>query len=63
MVFIRPTILRDGRDAAPITQRKLNLLRLEELRRNGDEPSRIDQAFEQLGYDSTVIAPEPEAEK
>ena len=33
MVFIRPTILRDGEDAVPVTQQKLELMRLEEMRK------------------------------
>ena len=50
MVFIRPTIIRNGDDAAPLTQRKLDLIRREEQRRIGDATSRLDQALRDMGY-------------
>jgi len=50
MVFIRPTILRSGEDAAPLTQQKLSQIRREERRRIGDGQSRIDQTLRDMGY-------------
>lgn len=50
MVFIRATIIRSGDDAAPLTQQKLEIIRREERRRIGDEPSRIDRALRDMGY-------------
>ncbi len=49
MVFIRVTILRDGDDATPVTQRKLDLIRREEALRNGEASSLIDEALRDLG--------------
>ena len=49
MVFIRATILRDGDDAAPLTQQKLDLIRREERLKNGENSSLIDEALRDLG--------------
>lgn len=49
MVFIRVTILRDGDDAVPLTQQKLDLIRREEIRKNGDGSLLIDEALRDLG--------------
>lgn len=48
MVFIRATIIRSNEDAAPLTQRKMDLIRKEEFRKNGNEKSLLDQALQQL---------------
>jgi len=53
MVFIRPTILRNSEDAAPVTQRKIDLIRQQEYRKTGTSRSRIDEALDQIGYEDT----------
>lgn len=50
MVFIRPTILRDGQAAVPVTQQKLNLIRMEEFRKTGRNSLAIDNALENTIY-------------
>ncbi|NNC38110.1 MAG: type II secretion system protein GspD [Acidimicrobiales bacterium] len=57
MVFIRPTILRSAQDAAPVTQQKLDLVRMEEYRRNGEGPLAIDNALENTLYNGTNTVP------
>lgn len=42
MVFIRPTIIRNGEDARPLTQDRLNQMRLEDIRQSGRETSKLD---------------------
>jgi general secretion pathway protein D len=63
MVFIRPTILRDGQDAVPVTQQKLNLMRLEEMRKRESEKAyQIDEALGTLydeERDKSVTTPMP----
>ena len=51
MVFIRATILRDGDDAVPLTQRKLDLIRRAEILKNGENSSLIDDALRDLGIE------------
>jgi len=55
MVFIRPTILRNSEDAAPVTQRKIDLIRQQEYRKTGTSRSRIDQALDQIGYQAPLV--------
>lgn len=43
MVFLRPTIIRDGQDARPLTQERLNYIRNEDLQQTGRETSKFDQ--------------------
>jgi len=60
MVFIRPTILRDGQSANPVTQQKLDLIRMEEFRKTGRTNLAIDNAIENTIYNpekSTTVAP------
>lgn len=62
MVFIRPTILRDGRSANPVTQQKLDLIRMEEFRKTGRNSLAIDNAIENTIYNpnkSTTLTPMP----
>ncbi len=42
MVFLRPTIIRNASDARPLTQDRLNRMRLEDMRQSGREFSKID---------------------
>ncbi|MEP1230590.1 MAG: secretin N-terminal domain-containing protein [Litorimonas sp.] len=46
MVFIRPTIIRNGADARPVTQERLQYLRDEDLRQSGRSSSKIDDLIE-----------------
>lgn len=48
MVFIRPTIIRNGDDVAPLTRRKLDIMRAEEARQSGSEASRLDAVLRQM---------------
>ena len=48
MVFIRPTIIRNGDDAAPVTQQKINYIRQEDIRKNGNADTLIDRALRQM---------------
>lgn len=48
MVFIRPTIIRNGRDAAPITQSKLNYIRAEERAKHSGAPSKLDTVLREI---------------
>jgi general secretion pathway protein D len=48
MVFIRPSILRSSEDAAPVTAHKLNLMRRQDMLKNGEGSTRIDDALDQL---------------
>jgi len=60
MVFIRPTILRDGQSANPVTQQKLDLIRMEEFRKTGRNNLAIDNAIENTIYNpnkSTTVTP------
>ena len=43
MVFLRPTIIRDGRTARPLTQQRLNQIRAIDRLQSGREVSKIDQ--------------------
>ncbi len=45
MVFIRPTIIRNGDDARPVTQQKLDVIRRLEQQRSPGEPSQLDEAI------------------
>ncbi len=47
MVFLRPTIIRNGADARPLTQERLRYLRDEDLRQTGRSFSKIDPFIEQ----------------
>lgn len=42
MVFLRPTIIRDAADARPLTQRRLDLMRVEDRLQSGRDYSKID---------------------
>lgn len=42
MVFIRPTIIRNADDARPLTQDRLNRMRLEDMRQSGRATSKVD---------------------
>ena len=56
MVFIRPTIIRDGAAARPLTQRKLDIIRAEEYQKNPERPSRINQMLDRMQFE-TPVAP------
>ncbi len=43
MVFLRPTIIRSQADAEPLTQRRLDQMRREDLLQSGREQSKIDE--------------------
>ena len=43
MVFLRPTIIRDERDARELTQDRLNRIRIEDMQQSGREVSKIDE--------------------
>lgn len=43
MVFLRPTIIRDGQDARPLTEERLNYIRNEDLQQTGRDVSKFDQ--------------------
>jgi len=42
MVFLRPTIIRNASDARPLTEDRLNRIRLEDIRQSGRTTSKID---------------------
>ncbi|WP_298914256.1 type II secretion system secretin GspD [uncultured Algimonas sp.] len=42
MVFLRPTIIRNADDARPLTERRLNRMRLEDMQQSGRDVSKID---------------------
>jgi len=42
MVFLRPTIIRNGQDASAITQERLNQIRATDIAQSGRERSKID---------------------
>ncbi len=42
MVFLRPTIIRNGADARPLTQQRLNYMREQDKLQSGRETSKID---------------------
>lgn len=42
MVFLRPTIIRDAADARPLTQRRLDLMRIEDRLQSGRGFSKLD---------------------
>lgn len=42
MVFLRPTIIRNAEDARPLTQRRLERMRLEDMNQSGRITSKID---------------------
>jgi len=42
MVFLRPTIIRSAADARPLTQERLNQIRLEDLNQSGRGVSKLD---------------------
>ena len=46
MVFLRPTIIRTAEDARPLTQDRLNQMRLEDMRQSGRDVSKIDTAID-----------------
>ncbi|PHR61338.1 MAG: type II secretion system protein GspD [Robiginitomaculum sp.] len=46
MVFIRPTIIRNGQDAIPITQQKLDIMRQEEFKKSGT--TRLDDTLTRM---------------
>jgi len=48
MVFIRPTIIRNGADAKPLTQERLQYLRDEDLRQTGRSASKIDPLINEI---------------
>jgi len=43
MVFLRPTIIRNGDDARPLTEERLNYMRQQDLEQSGREVSKFDQ--------------------
>lgn len=46
MVFLRPTIIRNSRDAQPLTQRRLNQIRREDMMQSGRTTSKLDQILD-----------------
>ena len=42
MVFLRPTIIRNAEDARPLTQSRLDRMRLEDMNQSGRTTSKID---------------------
>ncbi|GGY52685.1 type II secretion system secretin GspD [Parvularcula lutaonensis] len=60
MVFIRPTIVRDARDADAVTARKYDFARQRQLRaeRRKEGPSRLDRVNEELiGTNGSYVVP------
>lgn len=45
MVFLRPTIIRNGADARPLTQERLRQIRRQEMLQSGREYSKIDEVI------------------
>lgn len=45
MVFLRPTIIRNSRDAQPLTQRRLNQIRREDMLQSGRPTSKLDRVL------------------
>lgn len=45
MVFLRPTIIRNAEDARPLTQSRLDRMRLEDMNQSGRATSKIDDLF------------------
>ncbi|WP_371395732.1 secretin N-terminal domain-containing protein [Fretibacter rubidus] len=49
MVFLRPTIIRNSRDAQPLTERRLNQIRREDMMQSGRTTSKLDQVLDSGG--------------
>ncbi|MEM9234603.1 MAG: hypothetical protein AAGA69_10270, partial [Pseudomonadota bacterium] len=63
MVFIRPTILRDGLASDSVTARKYDYVRQQQLRRSKDNKARIDDVMQNyLGHDIGYTPP-PEGDE
>jgi len=45
MVFLRPTIIRDGDDARPLTERRLQQMRRSDIEQSGRETSKLDEVI------------------
>lgn len=46
MVFLRPTIIRNGEDSRPLTEERLRQIRLEDMRQSGRDYSKIDEVID-----------------
>jgi len=55
MVFLRPTIIRNAEDARPLTQSRLDRMRLEDMKQSGRTTSKIDELM--IDPVPTVIIP------
>lgn len=55
MVFLRPTIIRSAEDARPLTQSRLDRMRLEDMMQSGRDVSKLDV----LPIDPLTVVPEP----
>ena len=50
MVFLRPTILRNGRDARTLTDRKLDQIRRADIVQSGRDSSKLDAVLDGTAY-------------
>ena len=50
MVFLRPTILRNGRDARTLTEERLRQIRRADILQSGRETSKLDEVFDNSTY-------------
>ncbi|MGJ8559120.1 MAG: type II secretion system secretin GspD [Litorimonas sp.] len=61
MVFLRPTIIRNAEDARPLTQSRLDRMRLEDMNQSGRTTSKIDDILiEPVTTGLLPINPRPE---
>jgi len=58
MVFLRPTIIRNASDARPLTEDRLNRIRLEDIRQSGRTTSKIDGVLS-FGVEDVEISSKP----
>lgn len=59
MVFLRPTIIRNAEDARPLTQSRLDRMRLEDMNQSGRTTSKIDDIMIDPPT-SRLVYPDPE---
>ncbi|WP_370337735.1 type II secretion system secretin GspD [Parvularcula marina] len=63
MVFIRPTILRDGLDSDSVTARKYDYVRQQQLRKSKDGRARIDDVMETYLGHMDGYSPRPQGDE
>ena len=57
MIFLRPTIIRNGDDAKPLTQSRLQYLREQDLRQSGRNHSKLDDLIDPFKNNRPSLIP------